>query len=240
MSILLFLVTFIATLWLQRWLHQRIQGLAFALTGDSGCAVRLLFYLLIPGIALHEASHWVAATVLGVRTGKMRIGLGRAKGNQLSLGSIVVEKTDVFRESLIGLAPFIVGLGAILLIAYWGFGLSYDAGLSFQQMLDRVLAYSNDWTTWLDLYLIFAVSTAMIPSDSDREAWRPLLLTFGLIALVAILLGWTPRIPAEVITPARQVLDALTFAFGISLAINGTVALGLWILEWVVKSVKRK
>jgi hypothetical protein len=240
MPILLFVVVFGLTLFLQRWLHQHIQGLTFAVTGDPGCAMRILFLLLFPGVILHEGSHWVVAKLLGVRTGKVSLGLARARGKQFSLGSVNVERTDSFRESLIGLAPFVVGLGAILLIAGFGFDLWPDSGLTLNQMLDRVLSTANDWLTWLDLYLIFAVSTAMIPSESDREPWGPLIAVFGIVGGLAILLGWTPRIPPDVIDLARRVLNALTFAFGVSVVVNGTVAFAILIIEWTVTSVTRR
>lgn len=240
MSLVLFAVVFGFTLFLQRWLHRHIQGLTFALTGDPGCAMRLLFLLLLPGIVLHEGSHWLVASVLGVRTGKVSLGVAPARGKHFSLGSVNVERTDSLRESLIGLAPFLVGLGAILLIAGFGFNLWPDSGLTANQMLDRVFSTAGDPLTWLDLYLIFAVSTAMIPSESDREPWGALLAFFGVVAVLAILFGWTPHFPPEWIATARRALDALTFAFGVSVVVNGAVAFVLWIIEWTIGSVTRR
>ncbi len=240
MTIVLFIVVFALTLFLQRWLHQHIQGLTFVVTGDPGCAVRFLFILLLPGIILHEGSHWVVANLLGVRTGKVSFGVARARGKQFSLGSVTVDRTDSLRESLIGAAPFFVGLGAILLIAGYGFDLWPNSGLSLNQMIDRVLSTANDPLTWLDLYLIFAVSTAMIPSESDREPWGGVLAVFGVIGVLAIVLGWLPRIPAGVFTWAQQLLQGLTFAFGVSVVVNLTVAFILWIVEWTIASVTRR
>ncbi len=240
MTIVLFVVVFVLTLFLQRWLHQHIQGLTFVVTGDPGCAVRFLFFLLLPGIILHEGSHWVVANLLGVRTGKVSFGVARTRGKQFSLGSVNVERTDSLRESLIGAAPFFVGLGAILFIAGYGFDLWPNSGLSLNQMIERVLSTANDPLTWLDLYLIFAVSTAMIPSESDREPWGGVLAIFGVIGVLAIVLGWLPRIPVGVFTWAQQVLQALTFAFGVSVVVNGVVAFILWIVEWTIASVTRR
>ncbi|MGB8645033.1 MAG: hypothetical protein WCF84_07330 [Anaerolineae bacterium] len=241
MPIVLFVIVFGLTLFLQRWLHQHIQGLTFAVTGDPGCAMRFLFILLLPGVILHEASHWVVANLLFVRTGKVNLGLSRARGKQFSLGSVTVERSDSFRESLIGVAPFFVGLGAIILIAGYGFDLWPNTTLSYKEMLDRVLSTANDWLTWVDLYLIFAVSTAMIPSESDREPWGQLLLIFGGIALIALFLGWSPRsISPDVINAGRAVLNGLTFAFGVSVVVNGAVAFFIWIVEWMVASITRR
>ncbi len=240
MPIVLFIVVFVLTLFLQRWLHQHIQGLTFAVTGNAGCAMRFLFILLLPGVILHEASHWVVANVLRVRTGKVSLGLSPVRGKQFSLGSVTVDRTDSFRESLIGVAPFFVGLGAIILIVGYGFDLWPNSGVSYKEMLNRVLSTANDWLTWLDLYLIFAVSTAMIPSESDREPWGQVLVVFGIIAIVAFLLGWAPPISPEMINVGRTVMDGLTFAFGISVVVNGTIAFIIWIVEWMVASITQR
>lgn len=235
MSLLLFLVVFALTVYLQQWLHRHIQAFAFALTGNPGCALRLLFYLLLPGVYLHEFSHYLAAKMLFVRVKKFDVGIGRAKKQQVSLGSVQIARSDPVRESLIGAAPFLMGIGAILLIAAWAFGLSADAAASFQHLSVNANAYAHDWTTWLDLYLIFAVSTAMIPSESDREPWGLVLGVSGVLIAILFLLGWTPRVPPDVVVIARQILDALTFALGIAVLVNGAVAIALWVLERTVE-----
>ncbi len=231
MPILLFLVVFSLTLILQQWLHRHIQGLALALTGNPGCAVRLLFYLLLPGILLHEASHYVAAKVLFVKTNGVSIGVGRARKNVVSLGSVNVNRADPLRESLIGLAPFVVGIGAIWLITGIGFELWPGQGLNLTQFVNSTMAYSRDWTTWLAVYLIFAVSTSMIPSESDREPWGPVLTFIGALVAILFLLGWTPTIPKHIVDAARELLDALNFALAAALAVNSAVAGALWVVE---------
>ncbi len=240
MPIVFFIVVFVLTILLQRWLHAHIQGSALALTGNRGCAVRLLYYLLLPGIALHELSHYVAAKLLFVRTNGITIGVGRTKKRQVSLGSVNVAKSDPVRESLIGVAPFVVGVGAIWLITGFGFGLWPHDGLTFEEMLRRVAQYAHDWTTWLDVYLIFAVSTAMIPSDSDRAPWGPVIGVFGMMVVVLFVLGWMPRVPVEWVNLARRLLDALTFALGIAVVVNGAIAILLWIFERMVEKISGK
>ena len=240
MSILYFLIVFALTLILQQWLHRHIQGFALALTGNPGCAIRLLFYLLLPGVLLHELSHYLVAKLLLVRTSGFNIGIGNTRKKQVSLGSVNIERTDPLRESLVGVAPFVVGLTAIWLIAGWGFSMWPNSGLTLVQMIERVRDYGYDWTTWLDLYLVFAVSTAMIPSESDREPWGPVITLFGLGVAILFLLGWTPRVPQDYVTLARQLLDALTFALGIAVLVNGIVAVVLWILERMVEQLSGK
>lgn len=240
MSIVIFVVVFVLTILLQQWLHRHIQGLGLVLTGNAGCAVRLLFYLLLPGVLLHEGSHYVIAKLLFVRTHGFQVGVGKARKKQISLGSVNVERSDPVRESLIGVAPFAVGVAAIWMLLAAAFELYPNSGLSIEQMVRTIAAYSHDWTTWVVFYLIFAVSTAMIPSESDREPWFPVITLFGLFVALLLLLGWTPRIPQDTVILARQLLDALTFALAIAVVVNGAIAIVLWVLERTVERVSGK
>ena len=240
MAIPVFLLVFVLTILLQQWLHRHIQGFALALTGNPGCGIRVLFYLLLPGVVLHEASHYVAAKLLLVRTNGLNVGIARSSKRQISLGSVDIQRSDPIRESLIGVAPFVVGVIALWLIAGWGFGIWPNAGLDVEQIWHKVAGEARLWTTWLDLYLVFAVSTAMIPSESDREPWGPVISIFGLGVALLFLMGWTPRVPQDVVQGARQLLDALTFALGIAVIVNGAVAGMLWLLERTVAQVSGK
>lgn len=240
MSIIFFVIVFVLTILLQRWLHQHIQGFALALTGNPGCAVRLLFYLLLPGVLLHEASHYVVAKLLLVRTNGMSIGIGNTRHKHISLGSVNIAQTDPIRESIIGIAPFVVGLSAIWMIVGWGFSVWPNSGLTLWQMVESIRDYAYDWTTWLDIYLVFAVSTAMIPSESDREPWGPVITVFGVSVAILFLLGWTPRVPQDFVTLARQLIDALTFALGIAVVVNGAIAVLLWVLEQMIERISGK
>lgn len=237
MSIPLFLFVFGCTIYLQQWLHRHIQAFAYALTGNPGCALRLLFYILLPGVYLHEFSHYLAAKILFVQVKKFDVGIGRAKRQQVSLGSVQIMRSDPIRESLIGAAPFLLGISTILLIVAWGFGVSGDAAASLQHFSSNASLYAHDWTTWLDLYLIFAVSTAMIPSESDRQPWGFVLAVGGGLIVLLFLLGWMPRVPPTLVLLARAILDALTFALGIAVIVNGAVAIALWILELTVERI---
>lgn len=237
MSIVALIAVLALTIFLQQWLHRHIQGFVVMLTGNTGWALKLLFYLLLPGILLHELSHYLAAKILLVNTSGIHLGIKPLKGktNQISLGSVGIERTDPFRESLIGVAPFLVGVGAIWAIAGYGFDMWPESGLTLPEMFKRVADYAYDWTTWLDLYLVFAVSVAMIPSQSDREPWGPVMTVFGLGAAVFFLLGWTPRVPDDLVQFARQMVVGLTFALGIAVFVNSLVAFTLWVLERLVE-----
>ncbi len=230
MEIILFFVLFGAMLFLQRWLQQHIQGLTYAVTGNPGCAVRALFLILLPGVLLHEASHWLVANLIGVRTGKVSIGLGKMRGKHFSLGSVTVERTDPLRESLIGVAPFIFGILAVWALMGFGFGLWTPTDP--MQVVEPITSTIGDPLTWIALYFVFAVSTSMIPSESDREPWGVIIAIFAGIGALALILGWTPNITPDIIQLAQKILTTLIFVFGIIVVVNGSLAILIFLLEW--------
>ncbi len=238
MDILIFFLLFGGMLFLQRWLQQHIQGLAFAVTGNPGCAVRALFLLLLPGVLLHEFSHWLIANILGVRTGPITIGLGKMRGKHFSLGSVSVERTDPLRESLIGVAPFVSGIAAIW--ALMGVGFELWQFESIQIVADRIWSTIGDPLTWLSLYLVFAVSTSMIPSESDREPWGVIIATFVAIGAVALVLGWIPTISPEMLDTAQIILTTLNFVLGIIVAVNGVLMVLIFAIEWGFGAVTQR
>jgi hypothetical protein len=190
-------VTLVLLLVIERWIHRHLQGTMLLLVGDREIAVVLYALPLMPGIVLHEFSHALTARLLGVRAGRISIG-PRLADKRIQLGFVPVEKTDFVRASLIGLAPLLAGTAVILLIGYSVF----DIGVMRQGFVN------GDWAgvaislaetlkapdVWLWLYLIFAVSNTMLPSESDREAWMPILLFMVLVAVLAWFAGLGPRI----------------------------------------------
>ena len=62
-------VALLLLVFLQRWIHTHLHGVSLLLTGRPEWAVIVYAVILFPGVFLHEASHWLAATLTGVRTG---------------------------------------------------------------------------------------------------------------------------------------------------------------------------
>jgi hypothetical protein len=212
-------VTLVLLLVTERWIHRHLQGTMLLLARDREIAVVLYALPLMPGIVLHEISHALTAGLLGVRAGPVSI-RPRLADERIQLGFVPVEETDFVRASLIGLAPLLVGSGIILLIGYLVFDIDAMqrgfvdgdwAGVA--RGLGEVLKASD---LWLWLYLIFAVSNTMLPSESDREAWMPILLFMVFLAALAWLAGLGPKIihrlgrPFDVAAPWLMAMYAFT------------------------------
>ncbi len=197
-------------------------------TGDPDIAVPLYALPLLPGIVLHEFSHAFTAFLLGVRVGRISIRPKRA-GQRIQLGFVPIEQTNAWRASLIGLAPLLAGSTVILLIGYWVFGLgtigeSLAAGnwSALITELPRALKASNAWV-WA--YLIFAVSNTMLPSQSDRQAWSPIILFLLLIGVLIWIAGLGPAILAHLARPLTIALHWLATMCAITIVVDLPFAL---------------
>lgn len=233
-TLLAFFLLVVVLYWLQRWISRHVQGIGILLFNSSNAGMALLWFVLLPGVLLHEISHWLMAKLLGVPTGRLRL-TPSVQGKQVVLGSVEVKRTDPVRDSLVGLAPFLAGTLALLGIGYWVFDAA-SLGLAWER---------NDWggvaaqlagafrvdDAWLWLYLLVAVSNAMMPSPSDRESWRLVLVYLAIVAAVMIFFGWLPSLPASLIDALTGGLRTLTYAFALVLVIDLVFAAGLGLLE---------
>ncbi len=174
-----------------RWLHRHLQGLMLLLTNDQEIALWLYALLLLPGVALHELSHALVATLVGVKIGRIGI-FPRRMGKRIQLGFVPVAETDFLRASLIGAAPFFIGGLSVVLLGTWAFqtpqlmeALAQGNWLAAFQGL-RAALNTRDALLWA--YIIFTISNTLMPSRSDVHAW-PLLggtiaTGLGLLALL--------------------------------------------------------
>lgn len=179
--------------YLQRFLHREIQMVIYFITRNEDLAIIIYSILFLPGVFLHEASHYLMAKVLGVRTGKFSVIPQLMDKGRLRMGYVETMRTDVLRDSLIGLAPLIAGT---LFVAYasivklqintlWEVFQNSQWNLFFMGL--GLLNNIPDFYLWF--YLTFAVSSTMMPSESDRHSWMPLGIWIVVLFSLAILSG---------------------------------------------------
>ncbi|MER3543240.1 MAG: hypothetical protein C4311_01235 [Chloroflexota bacterium] len=234
------LLTLLPLLALERWLRRHLYGLGLLLSGSPEIAEFVYFLLLLPGILVHELSHWLIAWALGVRTGRISIWPRRQRDGRLRLGYIETEATGPVREALIGVAPLVSGVALILLIGEHalgiaGIGSALVAG-DLGGLLRRLAAAAQAPDVWLWLYLVFALANAMLPSPADRRAWPVgILVGLGLAALLG-LAGLANRLAEW----ADLALRSLAAAFILAIAADVVVGLAIW-LAWalLVRALRR-
>lgn len=241
-TLLAFALLVIVLYWLQRWISQHMQGIGILLFNSSNAGMALLWLFLLPGILIHEGSHWLMAKLLGVPTGRLRLG-PKVQGGQVILGSVEVKRTDPVRDSLVGLAPFLAGTLALLAIGYWVFdaaalGLAWERN-AWGEMIETLLRFVQVNDAWLWLYLLVAISNAMMPSTSDRESWRLVMVYLAIVAGVMVLFGWLPSLPASLVATITGGLRTLAYAFALALLVDLVFAAALALMELALSLLRR-
>jgi hypothetical protein len=221
----------------KRWLSRHLQGIGLLLSGDAETATLVHYLILLPGIVLHEFSHYLAAKLVGVKTAGISLKPQAKRGGNIRLGAVKVKKADPFRESWIGLAPLISGSIAILLLARWQFGVEALPILHPEAVAKTFVSSLQRPDALLWLYLIFSISNAMLPSESDRQAWVSVLLFLGLAAALVYVSGVTVQMPVSLKRSLLTGVTYLAFTFGLALMVDLPVALALFLLEKLGEAV---
>ena len=222
-------------LFLQRALHREIQMVFLLLTRQAEIAVALFSILFLPGVLLHETSHYLMARLLGVPIGRFSLVPQTMEDGRLQLGFIETAPTDFFRDALIGAAPLLAGG---LFVAYAGL-----ARLGLASLWDSLL--SGDLTAfrialgglperpdfWLWFYLAFAVGSTMLPSESDRRAWRPVGLVLAGLLVLSLLSGLGPWLLENLAAPLNSGLRSLDVVLGINALLHLVMLPPTWLLR---------
>lgn len=245
--------SFLFLFFLQRWIHRHLRGLALLLTGREGWAIALYALVLFPGVLLHEFSHWLTAGLLGVRTGKFSVWPKVQPDGSLQLGYVEYYKTKSLgpiRESLIGAAPLLWGITAILLISRLVFDVPSLVGSAELQSLswqNLILGFQNIFKTadsMLWLYLLFTISNAMMPSASDRRAWPGFIIVVGTIliflTLVIRFLELTPVFIGGFSTSLITIANLLTLVTTVIIVVDLVFAICIFLLEIVTGKIRNQ
>jgi hypothetical protein len=68
-----FVLVLVPLILLQRLLHREIQAVFLIITRDTRLTMGIFQMIFLPGVFLHEASHYVMAKILRVPTGRFSI-----------------------------------------------------------------------------------------------------------------------------------------------------------------------
>jgi hypothetical protein len=222
-------------LWLQRRLHGLVQGSLLLITRRLDLTIALFSLIFLPGVALHELSHFLAARLLRVSTGRISLIPTPLPNGRLQLGYVETAPADFVRDALIGLAPLLtgsvavtyIGLAHLRLDQVW---LHLAQGQGWQALVASVtLHQAADF--WLWFYLAFTISSTMLPSAPDRRAWLPLSLALALLLGLAWLVGVGPWLLHNAAPLFDQALLALAATLGISTALHVALLPPAWALQ---------
>lgn len=239
-GLIFFVLSLLVFLVVQRRLHREIQGVFLLLTRSPALALGLFALLFFPGVLLHETSHWITAKLLRVRTGKFSLIPQLQPDGTLRLGYVEAAPADIFRETLIGAAPFISGVlmvGWIAVSRLEIFRFSQPrTEVSLNQLGGGLAELVNLPDFWLWFYLAFTISSTMLPSASDRRAWLPTTLIISIILLIFLIAGFGEWLMV-LVDPINRVLGAVALVFGFSLILHVCLILPFWLLRRLLSKV---
>lgn len=222
-------------LFLQRALHREIQIVFLLLTRQAEIAIALFSVLFLPGVLLHELSHYLMALLLNVPIGRFSLIPQAMDDGRLQLGFIETAPTDFFRDALIGAAPLLAGGGFVAYagLARLGLGSLWKALVSGSlEAFGAALGSLPDQPDfWLWFYLAFAVGSTMLPSESDRRAWRPVGLVLAGLLVISLLSGLGPWMLENLAAPLNSGLRTVDVVLGINALLHLVLLPPTWLLH---------
>ena len=234
-------VTLGALILLKRLLNGHLQGAVLLVAGSRESALFVFFLLLLPGVLLHEVSHWLMAKLLGVKTRGFSIGPKAVRGSkQVQFGAVRIANTDPVRESLIGLAPLLCGTALILYLAQRYLGIEVLGPIQASTLPEQITSYLRAPDAALWIYLIFAISNAMLPSQSDRKRWGTLGIYAAALVLIFYFVGGIREVPDPVMGAGVRVVSYLTWAFGLTVIVDLFVLVLIFLFEGLVALILRR
>jgi len=214
------LASLIPLLYLQRRLHGEMMAVFLLITRSEKIAMVLFSLLFFPGVVIHELSHWITAVLLGVHTGKIWLLPEQQPDGTLRLGYVEVTRPDFVRDSIIGFAPMVFGG---LFVGYAGlyqlkFNLLWESmfNVEWKHLSETLSNLYSQTDFWLWFYLVFVVSAMMVPSPSDRYAWRSLILFTAMIFVFALAAGAGQWMIENMAPLVNEVFRSAAIVFGIS------------------------
>jgi hypothetical protein len=238
-----FLVGVIGLALLQRRLHQEIQSVLFLITRRIDLALAIFSILFLPGVLLHEASHYIAARLLNVPVGRFSIVPQSLPDGRLRMGYVETAQTDFIRDAIIGAAPLITGS---LFVAYAGFvhldfsslWVQFSSG-KLSTIVGGISTTAGQADFWIWFYVIFVVSSTMFPSETDRRAWGPILLTIAIFLALLFIAGAGPWLWENLGSALLSLLHILSLIFMLSAFTHLILWPPFWILRVLLERIFR-
>lgn len=163
LTIIVFFILLIILNFLRFQIAKQIQIVSVLLFNNYKFGIIFYSLFFLPGVIIHELSHLITASLLGVATGEIHIFPREIKPGSIKMGSVQSAESDPIRGTLIGSAPMLFGIAIITFIILFRFN-DQNIVINLQNILY--------------LYLIYTISNTMFVSGEDmRSFWViPLLI----------------------------------------------------------------
>ena len=242
-GLLWLLISLVSLTLLQRFLHREIQAFFLILTHNSHATQVLFASIFLPGVFLHELSHYLMAKLLRVPTGRFSLFPKVQRDGRLRLGYVETAPGGFLRDALIGIAPLISGCLFISLAAIYWIDLRplwiHLLGNDWNQFWSILSTIPEERWFWLWFYLLFTISSMMMPSTADRHAWLPVILLAVSLLGLALLAGAGSWMVENLAPFINEFLQILALIFGLSAIIHIVLIVPFLFLHKVLAKVMR-
>jgi len=232
------LLLLLPLIYLQRFLQREIQSIFLLITRQPEISMALFSLMFLPGVVLHEVSHFLMAHLLGVKTGRFSIIPKKLEGGRIQLGYVETASSDFIRDALIGVAPLVTGgiFVAFAGVSRLGLNTVWESLTQGQMSSISIIIKSvvDKPDFWIWFYLIFAVSSTMMPSSSDRRAWLPLISLMIILLGLVLLMGVGTWIITRFGSTFKAALDAITMVLGITVFIHLVLLPPTWLIRKII------
>ena len=193
---LLLLAVLIPFLWIREQLSKKLLSLLYRITRDARRAHQIHFIFVFPGVLIHELSHYLMLRLLSVPC-TLHVGV-EMQDDFVIYGHVDYYENHItpVKQFLSGIAPLISGIVLVSLLAVQWMGIPPIHALANQQEVIEaasILAAAKGFLFWFAFYLIFAITSEIVPSSADRKYWYPfifILLALLLLSYLTQTLGW--------------------------------------------------
>ncbi len=230
----------IPLLYVQRWIHRHLFGMGFLLSREKQAATLFYYLFLLPGVFLHEFSHYMMAGVFGVRPKHFTFFPHAQEDGSLEMGFLELEQVkNPIYAAVIGIAPLISGMLVVvyisnnILILPGFFAMVQNADITTIGIAVQRLVTLPDFPLWF--YILFAVANAMMPGTEDRRGWWVIGAAVGIVVLFLTIIGLQQIAVNLLQGPIAKALSALTAVFGTVLAVDLVFAVIIWVIEAVLE-----
>ncbi len=214
----------------------RLAGLLGFRRGGAGIGRVVAFYLLVlPGVTLHEAAHYLACLLTGTRVLRfVPFWPQRSASGRLLLGYVRHERRPFPVKALIGLAPILLNPLGILLITALLTPLTFAEVTDPQFEVVKEGILTSGFLTgsplvaviWIYLSLSFALGS--VPSREDLSSVPAALLFFG---GGVFLVSFLQEGSESTLTAALYDLSALAvcmYSLPAAVTVSAAVVIGFW------------
>jgi len=219
---------------LSGFVKKKLYTLFFRISKSNTAAMAGITALLYPGTVVHELAHLVTAFIFFVPVKKLTLEPERSADGMIRAGSVEIAHVDLFRRTLVGIAPLLVGV-----IALWAITTYLLPPIPYVCNMLNIFCNEQYFSFFsakqdhaprdifqfiLSTYLVFSVSANMFSSKKDLDAARIVLPIIGGLLILAYLLGMPFTPVAEFLSAADSVIRVFINVLIIPLILHVLVA----------------